>query len=153
MLERFQQSGLTATFCFPNVPGVIHGDGLCSDPKARKARVALLEAGIRRLARFHPVAVACLAGPPRDVAVATARSWVVDGLREAAHVAGEVGVRLALEVTRPGPGGSLASTVPEAVALIDDIGAPNVDVLIDTWHFWDLLQALVEVRTFRVRFD
>jgi len=146
MLERFQQSGLTATFCFPNVPGVIHGDVLFSDPKDRKARVALLEAGIRRLARFHPVAVACLAGPPRDVAVATARSWVVDGLRQAAYVAGELGVRLALEVTRPGPGGSLASTVPEAAALIADIGLGNIDILIDTWHFWDSPQALADIR-------
>src|SRR5262245_3216621 len=146
MLEHFQRSGLTATFCFPNVPGVIYGDVLFSDPKDRKARLALLQAGIRRLARFNPVGVACLAGPPRDVAVATARSWVVGGLREAAHVAGEVGVRLALEVTRPGPGGSLASTVPEALALIADIGLPNVDVLIDTWHFWDSPQALADIR-------
>src|SRR5215831_277365 len=142
----FQESGLTATFCFPNVPGVIYGDVLFSDPKDRKERVALLKAGIRRLARCKPVAVACLAGPPRDVAMATARSWVVEGLREAAHVAGELGVRLALEVTRPGPGGSLASAVPEAAALIADIGLPNIDVLIDTWHFWDSPQALQDIQ-------
>jgi sugar phosphate isomerase/epimerase len=146
MVERFQHSGLTATFCFPNVPGVIYGDVLFSDPKDRKERVTLLKAGIRRLARFNPVAVACLAGPPRNVGVATARSWVVEGLREGAYVAGELGVRLALEVTRPGPGGSLASTVPEAVALIADIGLANIDVLIDTWHFWDAPQALGDIR-------
>jgi len=149
MLERFRHSGLTATFCFPNVPGVIYGDVLFADPKDRRDRVALLKAGIRRLARFNPVAVACLAGPPRDVGVATARSWVVEGLREAAYAAGEQGVRLALEVTRPGPGGSLASTVPEAVALIADIGLRNIDVLIDTWHFWDSPQALADIRAHR----
>src|SRR5207253_8151974 len=67
-------------------------------------------------------------------------------LREAAYVAGEVNVRLALEVIRPGPGGSLASTIPEARALIADIGVPNIDVLIDTWHFWDSQQALTDIR-------
>jgi sugar phosphate isomerase/epimerase len=94
-----------------------------SEPKDRKERWRLLQAGIRRLAGFNPVAVVCLAGPPRDVAVATARSWVLEALREAAYVARELGVRLALEVTRPGPGGSLARTVPEASALIADIGS------------------------------
>src|SRR6516225_1322610 len=119
----FQESGLTATFCFPNVPGVIYGDVLFSEPKDPRERLTRLKAGIRRLARFRPLAVACLAGPPRDV-----------------------GVRLALEVIRPGPSGSLASTIPEACALIADIGVPNIDVLIDTWHFWDSPQALADIR-------
>jgi len=146
-VARFQESGLTATFCFPNVPGVIYGDVLFSEPKDPRERLALLKAGIRRLARFKPLAVACLAGPPRDVPVATARARVVEALREAADVAGELDVRLALEVIRPGPGGSLASTIPEARALIADTGAPNIDVLIDTWHFWDSPQALADIRS------
>lgn len=146
LLERFRESGLRATFCFPNVPGVIYGDVLFSEPKDRGERLALLKAGIRRLARFDPVAIACLAGPPRQVDVSTARAWVVEGLREAAYVAGELGVRLALEVVRPGPGGSLASTVPEARGLIADMGVQNVDVLMDTWHFWDAPQALADIR-------
>jgi sugar phosphate isomerase/epimerase len=142
----FQDSGLTATFCFPNVPGVIYGDVLFSEPKDPRERLTRLKAGIRRLARFRPLAVACLAGPPRDVGASVARARVVEALREAAYVAGEVGVRLALEVIRPGPGGSLASTIPEACALIADIGVPNIDVLIDTWHFWDSPQALADIR-------
>ena len=145
-LARFQDSGLTATFCFPNVPSVIYGDVLFSEPKDPRERLALLKSGIRRLARFRPLGVACLAGPPRGVGVAKARAQVVEALREAAYVAGEVNVRLALEVIRPGPGGSLASTIPEARALIADIGAPNIDVLIDTWHFWDSPQALTDIR-------
>ena len=146
MLASFQKSGLTATFCIPNVPDVTYGDVLFSEPRDPRERLARLKAGIRRLARFKPLAVACLAGPPRDVGVAAARSLVVEALREAAYVAGEVNVRLALEVIRPGPGGSLASTIPEARALIADIGVPNIDVLIDTWHFWDSQQALTDIR-------
>jgi sugar phosphate isomerase/epimerase len=146
-LARFQDSGLTATFCFPNVPGIIYGDVLFSEPKDPRERLAHLKSGIRRLARFKPLAVACLAGPPRDVGVAAARARVVEALREAAYVAGELNVRLALEVIRPGPGGSLVSTIPEALALISDIEVPNIDVLIDTWHFWDSPQALTDIRT------
>ena len=146
-LAHFQDSGLTATFCFPNVPGIIYGDVLFSEPKDPRERLALLKSGIRRLARFKPLAVACLAGPPRDVGVAAARARVVEALREAAYVAGELNVRLALEVIRPGPGGSLVSTISEALALISDIKVPNIDVLIDTWHFWDLPQALTDIRT------
>src|SRR5207245_10305641 len=134
-LARFQDSGLTATFCFPNVPGVIYGGVLFSEPKDPRERLALLKSGIRRLARFRPLGVACLAGPPRGVGVAKARAQVVEALREAAYVAGEVNVRLALEVIRPGPGGRLASTVAEARALIADSGAPNIAVLIRPWHF------------------
>jgi sugar phosphate isomerase/epimerase len=145
-VARFQESGLTATFCFPNVPGVIYGDVLFSEPRDPRERLKLLKSGIRRLARFKPLAVACLAGPPRDIGVAAARARVVEALREAADVAGEANVRLALEVIRPGPGGSLVSTVPEARALIADIGQPNIDVLIDTWHFWDSAQALTDIR-------
>jgi hypothetical protein len=40
-----------------------------------------------------------------------------------AYVARELGARLALEMTRPGPGGNLGRTVPEAAALIADIGS------------------------------
>src|SRR5262249_21578976 len=145
-VARFQESGLTATFCFPDVPGVIYGDVLFSEPKDPRERLARLKAGIRRLARFRPLAVACLAGPPRDFGVAVARARVVEALREAAYVAGEGGVRLALEVIRPGPGGSLASTLPEACVLIADIGVSNIDVLIDTWHFWGSPQALTDIR-------
>jgi len=61
-LARFQDSGLTATFCFPNVPGIIYGDVLFSEPKDPRERLALLKSGIRRLARFRPLAVACLVG-------------------------------------------------------------------------------------------
>jgi sugar phosphate isomerase/epimerase len=146
MIERFADSGLTATFCFPSVPGVIYGDVLFSEPKLRKERLALLKSGIRRLAKFNPVAVGCIAGAPREVGFATARSWAVDGLREAAYVAGEAGVRLALEVVRPGPGGSLVSTIPEALEMIADIGVDNIDVLIDTWHSWDSPRTLPDIR-------
>jgi sugar phosphate isomerase/epimerase len=135
--DQFLEKGLVATFCFPNVPGVIYGDALFSEPKDRGRRLELLAEGIGRLALFEPIAVACLAGAPRDQDPDTARGWTVDGLRQAAQVAGEIGIDLAVEVIRPGPGGGFARTIPEAVGLIDDIGLDNVGLLVDFWHIWD----------------
>src|SRR5262245_64879608 len=74
MLARFQDSGLTATFCFPNVPGVIYGDVLFSEPRDPRERLMLLKSGIRRLARFKTLAVGFLSGLLRDNGVVAARS-------------------------------------------------------------------------------
>lgn len=142
----FNDNGLTATYCFPDVPSIIYGDPLFPEPKGRAERLELLKAGIRRLAKFRPQAICVLAGAQRDVERATAWSWAVDGLREAAHVAGEEGVRLVLEVIRPSLGGTLVGTIPQALDMISDMGVDNVDVLVDTFHSWNHPDFLDDVR-------
>jgi sugar phosphate isomerase/epimerase len=64
---------------------------------------------------------------------------VVEGLREAAEVAAEVGTRLALEPLRTDGGLDLTivSTLQETLDLIDEIAAPNIDVAYDLYHMWD----------------
>jgi sugar phosphate isomerase/epimerase len=140
-----RQSGLRATFCFPEVPSIVPGDTLFSQPRDRGERLARLCEGIRRLARFDPLRVICYAGPPGNDA-RQMRAWVVEMMREASDTAGEVGIRLAIEVLRPSRNGSLVSTVAQALDLIADAHAENVDVLIDTWHFWDSPGALDDIR-------
>lgn len=142
--ERLRESGLRATFCFPEVPSIIPGDTLFSQPRDRLERLERLCGGIRRLARFDPLRVICYAGPPGDD-VRQMRAWVVEMMRAASAAAGESGVRLAIEVLRPSRNGSLVSTVSQALELIADAGAENVDVLIDTWHFWDVPGALDDI--------
>jgi len=133
-----RESGLRPTVCWPRVPGPLTVDPLFPGPRGAADRTRLLCASVRRLAAFEPLAVACLAeGDLGGRTVAEARSVVVASLREAALVAGEVGVRLALEVIRPGPGANLSTTITDALAVVHDIGVGTVDVLIDTWHFWD----------------
>ena len=139
-----RESGLRATFCFPEVPSIIPGDTLFSQPRDRVERLKRLCSGIRRLAPFDPLRVMCYAGPPGQDAVQM-RKWVVEMVREASLAAAEVNVRLAIEVLRPSRNGSLVSTVAQALELIGDAGAQNVDVLIDTWHFWDAPGALEDI--------
>jgi sugar phosphate isomerase/epimerase len=117
---------------------------LFSQPRDRVERLRRLCDGIRRLARFDPLRVICYAGPPGDNA-RQMRAWVVEMMREASAAAGESGVRLAIEVLRPSRNGSLVSTVAQALELINDAGAQNIDVLIDTWHFWDAPGALDDI--------
>jgi sugar phosphate isomerase/epimerase len=73
-----------------------------------------------------------------------------------------VGVRLAVEVLRPGfapraegregrKDTTIVSTVGEAVDLIEEIGLANIDILIDTWHFWDDATATRDIRRFADR--
>jgi hypothetical protein len=104
-VARFQESGLTATFCFPNVPGHLR---------------RRLHPGNRRITRASgassgspPARPAGLGGSwpaSRDVGAAAARLNVAAW--QAAY-AGVVNVRPALEVIR-GPGGSLARRFPGA---------------------------------------
>ena len=89
---------------------------------------------IRRLAVYRPAAVICLAGAPDPARPAESRRLVVNSFREAAKVAADVGVRLAIEVISPGAAGSLAPTIPAALELAADAGAGDMGVLVDAWH-------------------
>jgi sugar phosphate isomerase/epimerase len=150
-LDAFLESGLTATFCFPEVPAALPGDVLFAQPRDPEARIQRMCEGITRLAAFHPVAVACYAGPPGNMPEAEARRWVIESLRRGGEAAGEAGTRLALEVLRPSPGGSLASSVAEALALIDESGSDNIDVFVDVWHAWSIDLFIDELTLYRDR--
>jgi sugar phosphate isomerase/epimerase len=141
--EELSRSGLKATLCVPEVPSIVP-DPFFRQPVDAKLRRKELCAAIRRLAAFDPVAVMVLPGAPGDVPAAT-RRIVVDGLKAAADAAGEAGVTLGLEPLRKSAG-SLVTELPETLALIDNVGAKNMRVILDTWHFWDLPNALDNIR-------
>lgn len=133
--DMVKASGLEATLCVPRVPSIIPDTLFPSPTDARERRDALC-AAVRRLAAFEPVAVMVLPGDPGEDRART-RRIVVDGLKAAADAAGEAGVLLGLEPLRTSAG-SLVTTLPETVDMIGDIGADNVRIIYDTWHFWDL---------------
>jgi sugar phosphate isomerase/epimerase len=149
-----QDAGLRATFCFPNVKSLLPGDAFdlrFAFPLEPRARARAMHTSIRRLARFDPLAVVLLAGPPGNRSRQKARSEAVDRLRAASDVAGEAGVSLALEVIRAWADWSLTRTITEAIEFIDAAGVSNVDVLIDLWHFWDGSDALADLATYHDR--
>jgi sugar phosphate isomerase/epimerase len=134
--SRLRDAGLKAGICGPAVPSILP-DFFFTEPRDPKDRTAELSKAIARFAPFEPGAVLCVTGDPRALGYPEARKVVVNGMREAARVAADYGVVLGLEPQRANQN-PLVTSLPDAVALVDDIGATNVGILADIYHFWDL---------------
>ena len=72
---------------------------------------------------------------------------LVDGMRQAARVAAANGLTLGLEPLHRNVYGtwSTIGTLPETLALMDEIGEPNVKVLFDVYHLWDTDDVLAHI--------
>jgi sugar phosphate isomerase/epimerase len=91
-----------------------------------------------------------LSGAASDNPAADRRT-IVEGLKAAADTAGEVGVELGFEAIRK-DAGSIISTLPETLGILEDIGAPNIRIIFDSWHFWDLPDILDDLQKHADRF-
>ena len=148
-VDALRASGLRAAICVPEAPCIVP-DALFPEPRDPADRRQALCASIRRFAAFTPVGVMVVPGAPGDNP-AQARRAVVEGVKAAADVAGEVGVTLGFEQIRK-DAGSLISTLPETLDILADIGAPNIKIIFDTWHFWDLPGVLDDLKNCADRF-
>jgi sugar phosphate isomerase/epimerase len=148
-IDALRASGLPATICVPDVPCIMP-DAYFREPRDPVERRKELCASIRRFAAFNPVGIMVLSGAPGDDPVA-ARRVVVEGLKAAADTAGEIGVELGFEAIRK-DAGSLISTLPEMLGILEDIGAPNIKIIFDSWHFWDLPGIVHDLRKYADRF-
>jgi sugar phosphate isomerase/epimerase len=133
-----RQSGLKATNCVPLVPSILP-NAVIEGPADVEERIESLCASMRRFARYEPDSVVCLTGPAGERTEEEAREVVVEGLRRVAHAAAEAGVRLGLEPIHASQREqlSLVSSIPEALALLDEAGLPQVGIMVDLWHVWD----------------
>ena len=131
-VDALRASGLAATICVPEAPCIVP-DPLFPEPRDPVERRKALCASIRRFATFNPVGVMVVPGAPGDDPAQTRRT-VVEGVKAAADVAGELGVTIGFEQIRK-DAGSLISTLPETLDILEDIGAPNIKIIFDTWHF------------------
>ena len=136
-VAKLRDSGLKATTCIPGTlsiwPVPFPGP---TDPKERTQ--GLCDA-IRRFAPFEPEVILCLTGHPGDHDPVEARKIVVDGLRQAAKVAGEHGLTLGLEPLHRNVYATwtMIGDIPGTIDLMDEIGEPNVKLLYDLYHLWD----------------
>jgi len=144
-VAKLKASGLQATTCIPGTlsiyPVPFPGP---SDPAERTAELC---AAIRRFAPFEPEVVLCLTGHPGPGAdPVESRRVIVDGLAQAARVAGEYGLTLGLEPLHRAIYGtwSTIASIPETIALLDEIGEPNVKLLYDVYHLWDTEDVLAD---------
>jgi len=137
-VARLRDAGLKATTCIPGIlsiwPVPFPGP---TDPQERTEGLC---AAIRRFAPFEPEVILCLTGHPGDaVDPAEARRVAVEGLRRAAKECAEHGLVLGLEPLHRNVYGhwSLIGDIPGTIALMDEIGEPNVKLLYDVYHLWD----------------
>lgn len=131
-------SGLRATSCVPLVPSILP-NAVVDGPTDVEERIASLCSSMHRLARYEPASVFCLTGPTGDLPEAEARRIVVDGLQRVAAAAADAGVRFGLEPIHVSQREQLSfvNTIPDAVALLEEAGLPDVGLLVDLWHVGD----------------
>lgn len=151
-LAKLRESGLATTICLPAMLSVLPLPPF-PGPEDPAERVESLCASVRRLAPFEPEVVLCLTGPAGDRDPAEARKIAVEGLREVAATAQEVGVRVALEPIHSSARDSftLVDTIPGAVEVVEEVGLP-MGVIFDTWHLWDTPDVLDHIREHAHRF-
>ena len=148
-VEALHASGLKATICVPTAPCLLP-DFLFPEPRDPAERRKLLCESVRRFAAFDPVGVMIVPGPPGDDPAQT-RRMVIDGVKAAADVAGKVGVAIGYEQIRK-DAGSITWTLPQTLEILEDIGDPNIKIIFDTWHFWDLPNILDDLQKYADRF-
>jgi sugar phosphate isomerase/epimerase len=138
-LELFEQSGLESAAAVPATPSILPLP-LLGGPDDPAERIDAFCASLERLAPFRPTSVVCLTGTGDGRDADDARTIVVDGLRTIAGEAERLGVRIGLEPYQR-VGGELwtiASSIPEAVELIEDAGDPqSLGIQFDVWHLWN----------------
>jgi sugar phosphate isomerase/epimerase len=137
-LERLAGSGLRSAAAIPAVPSILPLPLMpgADDPQER---IEAICASVHRLAPFRPSGIVCLTGPTGPRGHDDARATVVEGLRTIADEAAAAGVRVGLEpVNRVGgEDWTIISSIPEAVALVDEADRPALGIQFDTWHLWN----------------
>ena len=105
------------------------------DPSIRAQAIARIQAHIDLAHALDAlVIIGLIRGKVQpNVARGQAQVWMLEALTTLARAAHTQGVRLVIEpINRYET--DLVNSVPDALALIEEIGAPNVGVLFDTFH-------------------
>lgn len=139
-------SGLRATYCIPAVQSILPLRTI-PGPATAAERIDAICASVRRFARYGAMSVVVVTGPA-DADDDTARRTVVEGLRRICAAGAEVGVAIGLEPIHRSVAAdwTIIWTLPDTVAVLDEVGAPNAGALFDFWHLWDTPDLVAETR-------
>jgi len=142
-----RDSGLRASVCLLATLSVLPLAKF-EGPADPAERVARLCAGVRRLAPFEPACLYVLTGPQGSLPYREARRIAIEGLRAVAETAADVGIPLGLEPIHVSirDDWTLATTIPETLDLVEEVGVPGFGVGFDVWHLWDTPDLLENIR-------
>ena len=138
-LELLEVSGLASAAAVPVFPSILPLP-LLGGPEDPAERVEAFCASLERLAPFRPTGIVCLTGTGEGRDPDEARDVVADGLRTLSREAERLGLRIALEPYQRDDAElwTIASSIPEAVELIEDAGdSPALGIQFDVWHLWN----------------
>src|SRR5260370_19803507 len=152
--DAMAQRGLKALYCVPRSHSIL---GIPFGPSSRKMplwkRVEEICASIARLSAFDPVVIAVAPGTTGDPAhPAGPVEDVVAALPVIADTAAEYGQQIGLELLAERRGSPL-NTLPDIVAVIDQVAPPNVGVLFDVFHSWCEPDLHEHIRTYADRIN
>jgi sugar phosphate isomerase/epimerase len=152
-LERLRASGLASTNAVPAVPSILPLP-LMEGPAEPDERIDAICASLHRLAPFQPDCCVLLTGPAGEREPAEARRIVVEGLRRIADAASEAEVPVGLEpINREGgESWTIASSIPEALELLEEADEPSLGIMFDTWHLWSTRTVLDDIAAHAGRF-
>jgi sugar phosphate isomerase/epimerase len=138
-LEAFRGSGLGSATAVPTVPSV-HPLPLLPGPDRVRERVDSLLRSLEVLAPYAPAAVLCFTGPGD-------RATAVRGVREIAHEAERLGLRLAVEPFQAEgiESWSILNTLGDAAQFVEEVGSDAVGIQFDVWHLWNTADVLDEI--------
>jgi sugar phosphate isomerase/epimerase len=146
-LDAFHASGLEPASAVPVVPSPLPLP-LLGGPTDPQERIDAVCASIHRLAAFGAPGIVCLTGSGTGLDPDEARGIVVDALRAFGAEAELAGTRIALEPYQAvgGDEWTIATTIPEAIALIADAGGSHsLGLQFDTWHLWNTPTVLADI--------
>ena len=132
--------GLGVSVCVPAVPSILQLaiPGM-EGPSEPGDRIDALCASVTRLAAYEPECVACLSGPLDSRSLEEGFEVVTGGLALIAEAARAAGVRIGFEpihVSQREMAG-FVNTLVDTDLLLAAVGAPEIGVLLDTYHVWD----------------
>jgi sugar phosphate isomerase/epimerase len=153
-LKILRASALKATFVFPPVPSVLPMTLIALGAGDPATRIEAMCRSVRGLVALEPISFVCVTGPRGGLELEHARELAVAGLRKVARAAADVGATIAIEPMHASIAAdySWITSIPDAVALLDDIGEPNTGIMFDVWHLWDTPDVLGEIRRHSHRF-
>jgi sugar phosphate isomerase/epimerase len=151
--ELIAASGLAVTGCFSRCTSILPpaaasaAAAMLPELDTPAKRVAAIADSMRALAPLAPGGFFIITGPRGGYSAAEADALAVEGLRELADVAAEIGSGVNLELFHSSLADwSYASSVAEGVALLDQVGRPNAKLAVDIWHLADGPETLAQLR-------
>ena len=123
----------------PEVFTILPLPGLDDGPSDPQLRIEAICQAIRRAGAIGAIGAFCGTGGLADWEPQGAREIVVDGLRTITQEARECDVEFGIEPLSAihFSNWTFLSGIADSIALIEEVGDPDLKIMYDVWHLWD----------------